>query len=205
MGALPHYVPLVEHHDLVGALHGLQAMRDDQHGLAHRQPAQALLDLRLVVGVCVGGRLVEDDDGRVTQEHACHGDALALAPREGGASLAQNRLVALRKGLDDLVDAGGLRGFDHLLVRRPRSHEDVCLHRVVEEEGVLRHQGRARREVLAGHVAHVDAAEQDRAFLRVKESQGERRTGRLARAAGTHHPHHASLIYRKAHVVERRW
>ena len=54
--------------------------------------------------------LVEDDQGRVLQESACNGDALALAAREFDAAIADDHREAARKPVDEFASCrfGGL-------------------------------------------------------------------------------------------------
>ena len=90
-----HDAPAVEHDDLVGIAHGLQAMRDHDDRLAARQLGDGALQVALVLRVDVGGGPVEDDDGRVLQDGARDGEALALAARQRGPP-SPRRGVALR-------------------------------------------------------------------------------------------------------------
>ena len=65
--------------------------------------AQRLLDHELALGVEVGGGLVEDQDGRILEERARDGEALALAAAEPHAALAHQRPVALGQAGDELL------------------------------------------------------------------------------------------------------
>jgi hypothetical protein len=58
----------------------VEPVRDDEQGFAPAQFAYRLLDITFVVRVHAGGRLVQDDDGRVFQDTAGNGDALFFAP-----------------------------------------------------------------------------------------------------------------------------
>ena len=64
------------------------------HRLALHQRVELLLDRRLDLRIERRGRLVEDQDRRVLEEHAGDGDALALAARQLDAALADMRVVA---------------------------------------------------------------------------------------------------------------
>ena len=68
-------------------------MGDGDHGLAFHEVVEALLDGRLDLRVERARRLVEDEDGRVLEQHAGNGDALALAARQLDAALADMGLV----------------------------------------------------------------------------------------------------------------
>ena len=62
--------------------------------MSQREP---LLDERLRLGVEARGGLVEDQDPRVGEDRPRDRDALALAPREPHAALADDRVVAVRE------------------------------------------------------------------------------------------------------------
>jgi hypothetical protein len=61
---------------------GREAVGDDEHGAAGEQPLDGLLHQPLALGVERARRLVEDEDGRVEQQGAGDGEALALAAGE---------------------------------------------------------------------------------------------------------------------------
>ena len=106
-----------DHHGrLAGVLHGL---------------AQELEDLAAGLGVEVAGRLVREDDGRLRDQRAGDRDALLLAARELGRTVAAAILEADR--LDQLVAPGLVR----VLARDRQRQRDVLLgaqHRQQVEE-----------------------------------------------------------------------
>ena len=59
------------------------------------QPLQRGLDQPLAHGVEGGGRLVEDEDPRILEQHPRDRDPLLLAARQLVAALADDRVVAL--------------------------------------------------------------------------------------------------------------
>ena len=67
---------------LVAAAQGSQTVRHHDDGLGARKLGHGVDDRGLAVCVDVGSCLVEDVDGRVVQQGACHGEALALAAGE---------------------------------------------------------------------------------------------------------------------------
>ena len=89
-----------KHQNTVVVLDGGQAVGNGQGGAAMGQLFQALphKDLALVVQ-CTGG-LVQDQDGRVLQEHPGNGDALLLATRELDTALAHIGVEAVLQGHD---------------------------------------------------------------------------------------------------------
>lgn len=61
---LGHYA-ILEHHDLVGALHRAHAVRDHDDGLARQQSAQSLPHLYLILNVKTCRGLVQQHNRRV--------------------------------------------------------------------------------------------------------------------------------------------
>ena len=92
--ALLDHAPLVEHQDAVGADHAREPVRDHQRGAARHEPVERLPGSSASLSASTDGeRLVEHQDGRVAEQRARDGDALALAAREPHAALAR-RTVA---------------------------------------------------------------------------------------------------------------
>ena len=63
-------------------------------------------------------RVVEHEDARVGDQGARERHALALAAREVDAALADRGVVPARQVVDEVGDAGGLAGREHLVPRR---------------------------------------------------------------------------------------
>ncbi len=62
-----------------------------------------LADLRLGFGVHRGGGIIQDEDARILQQGARDGDALLLPAGDGHPALADQGLVAVREGKDDIM------------------------------------------------------------------------------------------------------
>jgi len=77
----------------------------DQGGAALHEHAQRPVDLLFDLDVDRTGGVVEDEDRRVDQEGPGDGDALALATREGVATLTDHGVVALGQLTDEPVGA----------------------------------------------------------------------------------------------------
>ena len=98
--------------------------------------------------------------GRVLDQRARDGDALALAAGKLQAVLADRRVVAGRKAEDEIVRVGGLRGGDDLrLAGAELAERDVLADRAAEQVHDLPHIGdllaqRAARD--RGDVLAVD-------------------------------------------------
>ena len=72
-------MPCVHDEDLVGCQDRAQPVRDDNAGAPAHRPVERLLDQRFGLRVQVGGRLVQDQDARVFQQHPRDGEPLLLA------------------------------------------------------------------------------------------------------------------------------
>src|SRR3954447_24715065 len=76
MRALLDDPPLLEHDQAVERRDGREPVGDRDHGLARHQRRERLLDRRLDLRVERRGRLVEDQDRGILQDHPGDGDAL---------------------------------------------------------------------------------------------------------------------------------
>ena len=88
---------VAKHDDDIGVADGGEPVRDDEAGAALHQFLERLLHEPFAFGVERAGRLVEDQDGRVLEQRAGDGDALALAAGDFDAPLADEGRVAFGK------------------------------------------------------------------------------------------------------------
>ena len=93
----------IENHNLVGASDGREAVRNHDYGTVRHQIRQCPLHQHFGFGVQMRGGFVQDQDGCIFEQCAGYGDALPLAPAELDPAFADNRVVALRQTLDELV------------------------------------------------------------------------------------------------------
>ena len=101
-----------------------------------RQLRQRLLDRPLGLGVERRGRLVEDQDRRVLQEHAGDGQALLLPARELHAALADDRVEPVGQVGDHRVEPGPARRLHDLGLAWRRAGRRRC------SRGSCRRRGR---------------------------------------------------------------
>jgi hypothetical protein len=100
----------LHHKDRVGVHDRMQAMGDHDRGAVLAEVLDRFLNLPFRFRIERGGRFIEQDDRRVLDQRARDRDALALAPRQLRAVLANRRIVAERKAHDEVVGACRLRG-----------------------------------------------------------------------------------------------
>ena len=153
------------------------------------QPAEGCVDLLLHAAVDRGRGVVEEEDLRIGEQGAGERDPLALAPGEQGALLADDGVVAVRQGADEVVRLGRAGGRLDLLVGRVRAAEgDVGTDGVGEQEGVLEDDADLAAQAVERHVAHVDAFEANVPGLDVVEAREQQPDRRLPRARRADNP-----------------
>ena len=76
MQSLLHYTTVVHHDDIVGVHNLRNAVGNNDDSPVFFDGIEALPDLLGGDGIEVGGRLIEEDDGRVFQEKPGDGDSL---------------------------------------------------------------------------------------------------------------------------------
>ena len=107
---------VVDDHDLVGVADGGEAVGDDEDGAADAQAFQRFLHFGFAFGVERAGGFVEQQQRRVFQDGAGDADALALAARQPHTSFAQESVVALGQGADEVVRVRCFGGGANLVV-----------------------------------------------------------------------------------------
>src|SRR5690606_8375459 len=106
----------VEDEDARGTADRAETVRDHERGAAAHELVERRLNLRLALAVERAGGFVQDEDGRVLEEGAGDGDALALSAGEGGAALADHGGVAFGQRLDEVGDVRAAGGGADLFV-----------------------------------------------------------------------------------------
>ncbi len=150
VGAVGHDAAALEQDDPVGQADGRQPVGHDQRGAALHEHAQGVVDLLLHLDVDGAGGIVEHQDGRVDEQGPGDGDALALAPRQRVAALADHGVVALGQVADELVGPGGSRrrlDFGEVGVGTPVG--DVVADRHREQERLVEHDADVGPQTLA--------------------------------------------------------
>ena len=182
VAALLH-TAILERVDVVGVDNLRDAVRDDDDGAVFLDSVDAVLDLLGGDGVETGRRLVQEDDGRVLEEHTGDGHALLLPAGEVGSVVRE-----LLRQLHHLVIKVRLLGrLHHLFVRGVGvAVKDVLLDGAVENMVLLQHQADVLAQVLRVVVAQVNTVEGNGAHLRLVELVEQVDDGALTRAGETH-------------------
>ena len=181
---------LVHHHDTVGALHGGEAVGNDERGAVLHQLFQRGLHQAFAFRVERRGGFVEQQDGAVGEERTGDGDALALTAGQAHAALPQVGVVALRQLAHEFIRVSGVAGSAHVF----RAGLGACIAHVLQHAGgedhrLLRHQGDAAAHGLRVGGRERHAVEADAARLRIVEAQQQLEHRGLASAGGADQRH----------------
>ena len=171
------------HKDAVGVAHGGEPAGDDDRGPVLHQGLQPRLDLHLGEGIDAGGRLVQDEDGRVLEQDARQRYQLPLAHREVRAALAHVRRQAVGEiGQPIAVRDALRRPADRLVAGLRAPVADVIGHAAGEEERLLGHYADLLAILLQIQPADVPPIDEQLAALELVEARDEARHAALARA-----------------------
>ena len=136
------------------------------------QLEQRLLDHPLGLGVERGGRLIEDQDRRVLEEHAGDREPLLLPAGELDAALADDRVQPIRQAGDHIVQSGPARRVDDLRLGCVEpAVGDVLADRAGEEEDILLDDADLAPQRRQRHVADVDPVDRDPARIDFVEAR----------------------------------
>ena len=154
-----------EDEDLVRLHQRRNPVGDEDDGGAAHPLFEGRPDFRVGLGVDRREGVVEDHDGRLLHQHPGNRDPLFLAAREGDPPFADDGVIAVREGVDGVVDAGdGGRLAD---ARKPgirMGNRDVFSDRAGEEVGFLQNQADILPEVVLPDFPDIDPADGDRTF-----------------------------------------
>src|SRR6188768_3069313 len=70
---------MIEHDDAIGVTDGAEAMGDDNRGALVQHDIESLLNLCFRQGINAGGSFIENDDGRVLNQHTSQRNELSLS------------------------------------------------------------------------------------------------------------------------------
>ena len=195
----------IHDNDAVGLEHSCQTMGDDQCGTAFHQTFERGLNQRFAFSIERGGRFVEQQHGRVAQDGARNGDALALTTRQRDTALTDLRFIATRQRHDETINAGGNGGGAQIFIRRiGTTIADVLADGHAEDDGFLRHDSEAATHVNGISGSHIDTIKRDAARLRIIEAQEKLEDRAFARAGRADNGHRLTGIDAQRIIIERR-
>jgi hypothetical protein len=106
---------LLQHHDLIGAVHQFQPMRDDQYRPIAQQPIERVLKQRFALRIQMRGGFIEDEKRRVFEACPRDGEPLLLPAAESRALLSDRCVIALRQLHDEFMRVRGCGSGDHFV------------------------------------------------------------------------------------------
>ena len=110
MRSLGDDTTLLEQDHSLGERNGRNPVGDDERGAVLEELFESIVDLRLDVNVDSAGGVVEDQNWGIDEQGSGDRDSLTLAARQGVATLADDRVVALGHRHDEVVGVGGPSG-----------------------------------------------------------------------------------------------
>ncbi len=174
-------------------------MGNDDHGAVLLDRVDRGLDLFRGDGVQRRRGLVQEDDGRVLEEHPRDGDALLLASGQVGGG----RVEALRQGRDLVVDAGLARRLIHLFQGGVRlSVPDVLHDRSVEDMVLLQDQADVLPQVVRIPLPEVHPIQGDGAAVRFVELVQQVHDGRFSRSAEPDQCRDLAAVHLQRYIVQ---
>ena len=114
-----HYdFTIVHHNDAVDDLQHLRTVGYQKHGAVATPLGDGIECHTFGSLVQAGGRLVQQDDFRIAQGHACQGDDLFLTAGQAQAVFTQRHIQTARMVADDFVEAEAVERNQQVLVGR---------------------------------------------------------------------------------------
>ena len=182
MGAALDDAPLVHDAYEVCALYCAEAVGYDEGCAVGHEAVEGFLNELLALAVEGGCGFVEDEYGGVLQHGARNGYALALTARQTASAVADNGVVAILGGHDEVVGVGNACGAADIVDRGAFDAEGyVVEYGVVEENGFLIYVAHERAEVGHAQLPRVGTADSHASLTWVVKSRDEVGEGRLSR------------------------
>ena len=180
-------------------------MRDHKAGAPAHKRIHSTADGELGTRVHARRRLVQDENRRVVEQHACDGQQLTLPLANALGIVGHPRVITLRHGAYKEVDLRGARSRHDLVARRlGTAVGDVFGNRAVKQPGVLQHHAKLLAQLAAVHTARVHAVERNAAAIDLIEAHEQVDERGLARARGSHHGDLLARLGGKRHVTHKR-
>lgn len=204
MSALFTYLPSLYDIDHVRFLYGGEPMGHHQRGAASHKRFNAFLDQLLTLRIQGGGRLIQKQYRRVSDERAGYGDPLTLPAGQAFAPLSHQRVIPLWKGHDKLMGIGPPGRLLHLLVAGIQpSISYVLPYACGKQIGILRNIRNVSPQFIRGISCQRFPKHSDSAALQRVKTQQKLHHRTLASAALPHKRSCLSPVHRNIHTVQR--
>ncbi len=172
MGAAVKDAALFHDDDLICFENRRKTMRDSDDRFARREGVNGILHNFFALGVERGIGLIQQQDGRVTQNGAGDGNALLLTAGEIAAAFADDGIVTVADLFDEFMRMRLLRcGDDLRLGGIQAAIANVLTNSVVKQEGVLADKADIATQGRLRESADVRTIEQDGPLVCIIETQ----------------------------------
>ena len=160
----------VYYDDIVGVAHCFQAVCNHYYRLAFCKLFDCVHQIRLVFGVNVCGRLIQNDYRAVFHYRARNGNALFFAAAKARSTFADYSVVAVGKIHYKIVAAGFFCRFDYFFARRIVLPErNIVRNRVFEKIYILEHETEIFHQIIVFVVFDVFSIKINRALVHIPE------------------------------------
>ncbi len=147
---------------------------------------QGVDDFALGGRVEVGGRFIEEQDGRIFEQGAGDGKALTFTTAQVESAFAYKSIVTLGQADDEVMQFGLLTGFFEVGLGGPGTgQQEIFTQAGVEEIGILTYHTKHAAHIGLGILAQFVSIKQNLAFGVIPKAQQQVGKGGFARAAGT--------------------
>src|SRR4029077_938556 len=164
--------------------------------------SMASINQMLGLGIQRRRRLVEDEDGVVTNQCPSDPDALALTAGQRRTAVATQTRVAVGHAADELVGIGEFGRLNDFLVGGIRAAEgDVVADGSPQQHGVLEHEADLGAQSVQRVIGDVGTVDRDAAAVQVPESWNEAYERRFPAAGRSDDAHQLSLSDRERDVA----
>ena len=162
-------------------------MRDNECRPSGQEFLQRLMDQAFALRIDGTGRLVENQDLRISKNGPRQGNPLSLTAGQSGSLLANSSLKALRQLIEKLRDISSLRGlFDFRRKRVGPTIADILEDRVVKQQSFLSDDSNSSPEIVKRTFPQIDAVQQDATQVGIKITRQQIHESGFAAAVLTH-------------------
>mmetsp|Transcript_5493 Transcript_5493/g.9684 ORF Transcript_5493/g.9684 Transcript_5493/m.9684 type:complete len:231 (+) Transcript_5493:48-740(+) len=177
----------VEDNDFVTILNGTETMGDNDGGGIFAHFLQVLHNVPFGFAVETGGGFVTQENGRPFQNGPGNGHPLLFTSRQFQSPLSHNRIIAIGKAHDGIVNVC-LFGSQHSIL--PRSLQipilNIIPNRFIKENRILRHHSNCLPDRLGRIISNIVSTQCDSSLIWIVESIQDSQQCTLATPRATH-------------------
>ena len=180
-------------------------MGDEQRGPVGHNLAERVVYALFDIGVDGTGGVVEDKDARVVQQRPRQGDPLALPTRKSEAPFADEGVVTVGEGFDELVGLSRFGGRLDFLGRRVAAPVgDIGTHAVREKKALFKNNADLAAQRSQRHGPDIVTVDQHGARGGIVKARYQHGHGGLAASARPHQGHFFPRRYMEVELLQDR-